>query len=180
MASILLTISVIVCAGIFASSSDKKPSEANTPMVSEPVITYSDSVETIPVDFQEKNQDDSTLEKGSTKTIQEGTVGEKQIIYKIKYVDGKEVSREKVSEIIAKEPVDKIVAVGTKVQSSSNTNNSQSTTGGGYINVDGNYVPSPSTNPEGATAKCRDGTYSYSQNHRGTCSHHGGVEEWLD
>lgn len=27
----------------------------------------------------------------------------------------------------------------------------------------------------GATAKCNDGTYSYSQHHQGTCSHHGGV-----
>jgi hypothetical protein len=33
--------------------------------------------------------------------------------------------------------------------------------------------------PSGATAECRDGTYSYSQNHRGTCSHHGGVKRWL-
>lgn len=33
--------------------------------------------------------------------------------------------------------------------------------------------------PRGATARCRDGTYSYSQHHRGTCSHHGGVAEWL-
>jgi hypothetical protein len=33
--------------------------------------------------------------------------------------------------------------------------------------------------PEGATAECRDGTYSFSQNRRGTCSHHGGVKRWL-
>jgi hypothetical protein len=25
-----------------------------------------------------------------------------------------------------------------------------------------------------------DGTYSHSQNHQGTCSHHGGVAQWLD
>lgn len=31
----------------------------------------------------------------------------------------------------------------------------------------------------GATALCNDGTYSYSQNRRGTCSHHGGVARWL-
>ena len=30
--------------------------------------------------------------------------------------------------------------------------------------------------PTGATALCRDGTYSYSKHHSGTCSHHGGVE----
>jgi hypothetical protein len=33
--------------------------------------------------------------------------------------------------------------------------------------------------PPGATAQCRDGTYSYSQHHSGTCSYHGGVAVWL-
>jgi Protein of unknown function (DUF3761) len=33
--------------------------------------------------------------------------------------------------------------------------------------------------PPGATAQCRDGTYSFSQHHSGTCSHHGGVAKWL-
>jgi Protein of unknown function (DUF3761) len=36
------------------------------------------------------------------------------------------------------------------------------------------------TDPTGATAKCKDGTYSKSQHHSGTCSSHGGVAEWLD
>lgn len=30
----------------------------------------------------------------------------------------------------------------------------------------------------GPTALCRDGSYSYSANHRGTCSHHKGVRTW--
>jgi hypothetical protein len=34
--------------------------------------------------------------------------------------------------------------------------------------------------PSGATARCRDGSYSYSQHRQGTCSHHGGVEQWLN
>jgi Protein of unknown function (DUF3761) len=33
--------------------------------------------------------------------------------------------------------------------------------------------------PPGATAKCKDGTYSKSQHRAGTCSSHGGVAEWL-
>src|SRR6266571_1714323 len=33
--------------------------------------------------------------------------------------------------------------------------------------------------PTGATARCRDGTYSFSKHNRGTCSHHGGVAMWL-
>lgn len=35
------------------------------------------------------------------------------------------------------------------------------------------------TVPLGATARCEDGTYSFSQSRSGTCSHHGGVAEWL-
>jgi hypothetical protein len=52
-----------------------------------------------------------------------------------------------------------------------------------YRNVEGHQVQSPvfrKSAPAGATAKCRDGSYSFSQHHRGTCSHHGGVAEWLD
>ena len=35
------------------------------------------------------------------------------------------------------------------------------------------------TDPTGASAKCKDGTYSKSQHRSGTCSSHGGVAEWL-
>lgn len=51
-----------------------------------------------------------------------------------------------------------------------------------YTNTDGERVQSPTyykTAPAGATALCRDGTYSFSRNRRGTCSHHGGVAKWL-
>ena len=56
--------------------------------------------------------------------------------------------------------------------------------GRGYINSQGNWVPSPTRTangqpPAGASARCRDGTFSFSQSRRGTCSHHGGVAEWL-
>jgi uncharacterized protein YgiM (DUF1202 family) len=50
-----------------------------------------------------------------------------------------------------------------------------------YTNRYGNRVQSPTiynSKPAGATALCRDGTYSFSQNRRGTCSHHGGVAIW--
>lgn len=51
-----------------------------------------------------------------------------------------------------------------------------------YRNARGNCVPRPvraRQAPSGATAKCWDGTYSFSQSRRGTCSHHGGVATWL-
>ncbi|WP_405051526.1 DUF3761 domain-containing protein [Silvimonas sp.] len=55
---------------------------------------------------------------------------------------------------------------------------------GTYVNKAGNTVHKPAHTksgraPDGATAKCGDGTYSFSQNHRGTCSHHGGVADRL-
>lgn len=53
---------------------------------------------------------------------------------------------------------------------------------GTYNNVYGNEVPRPyyaPSQPAGASAQCRDGTYSFSQSRRGTCSGHGGVDEWL-
>ncbi|MFA5124745.1 MAG: DUF3761 domain-containing protein [Patescibacteria group bacterium] len=50
---------------------------------------------------------------------------------------------------------------------------------GYYKNIDGNCVHVPSSNPSGASAKCRDGSYSYSQHRQGTCSGHGGVAQWL-
>ncbi len=36
------------------------------------------------------------------------------------------------------------------------------------------------TDPTGAIAQCKDGTYSHSKKHSGACSHHGGVAKWLD
>jgi hypothetical protein len=51
---------------------------------------------------------------------------------------------------------------------------------GSYVNSYGNTVCRPSSNKTGgATAVCNDGTYSYSQSRRGTCSGHGGVAQWL-
>jgi hypothetical protein len=51
-----------------------------------------------------------------------------------------------------------------------------------YRNVDGVCVHRPVAAPgppAGATAKCKDGTYSFSQHRSGTCSGHGGVAVWL-
>jgi hypothetical protein len=53
-----------------------------------------------------------------------------------------------------------------------------------YRNSAAQTVHSPSKSkdgnvPAGASAQCRDATYSFSRSHRGTCSHHGGVANWL-
>jgi hypothetical protein len=51
-----------------------------------------------------------------------------------------------------------------------------------YTNVYGSKVSSPVHSqviPIGASAKCKDSTFSFSASRRGTCSHHGGVKTWF-
>lgn len=63
-----------------------------------------------------------------------------------------------------------------------NPNNPPKSTVRTYINTDGKEVQSPTkyiSPPPGACAICKDGTYSQSKHRKGTCSHHGGVREWL-
>jgi hypothetical protein len=62
------------------------------------------------------------------------------------------------------------------------TDGAKCTNSGTYLNSKGQTVQRPETcsgTPKGATAQCRDRTYSFSQSRRGTCSHHGGVGKWL-
>lgn len=50
-----------------------------------------------------------------------------------------------------------------------------------YTNSGGHEVHRPEYRrhaPAGATARCRDGSWSFSEHRSGTCSHHGGVAEW--
>jgi uncharacterized protein YraI len=68
--------------------------------------------------------------------------------------------------------------INNKVNESKNTTSSVKY----YTNSFSQRVQSPTyynSAPIGATALCRDGTYSFSKNRRGTCSHHGGVARWL-
>lgn len=66
--------------------------------------------------FETVTKKDSSLKKGTQKTITEGKQGKKVKEYKITYENGKEVDRKLIKETIAEEPVNKVVAIGTKVE----------------------------------------------------------------
>ncbi len=56
---------------------------------------------------------------------------------------------------------------------------------GEYTNSDGQRIHRPAHSksgkvPSGASAQCRDGTFSFSTHRRGTCSGHHGVAQWLN
>jgi hypothetical protein len=70
----------------------------------------------------------------------------------------------------------------TTARSTSLTQSPNCADNGTYVNSRGQTVKRPAScasAPQGATAQCRDGTYSFSRSRRGTCSHHGGVAKWL-
>lgn len=69
--------------------------------------------ETKPIDFATVLRKDDNSQKGMEKVIQKGEKGEKEVLVRVLYQNGKEITRTVVSETVKKVPVDKIVALGT-------------------------------------------------------------------
>ena len=100
-------------------SSEKVPlvgGEENKPIPPVAKEVEKEFTETQPIPFKTVKQDDATLDKGVEKEKTAGEAGEKTITYKAKFKDGKEVenTRTKVKEEVTKQPVNKVVLVGTK------------------------------------------------------------------
>jgi hypothetical protein len=101
------------------------------------------------------------------------------IIQTIPQSEEREISIQKIQDNIEKTTVkEPEIKQEQTVKNTNNLSNNNS-----YINVDGNRVQAPAYSldnsiPFGASAKCKDGTYSFSENRRGTCSRHGGVSIW--
>ena len=66
------------------------------------------------IDPPEQKVDDPDLAKGKTSVEDPGTPGEKMVTYKVTQKNGKEVSRESISEKVITQPKPKIIHVGTK------------------------------------------------------------------
>ena len=74
--------------------------------------------------------------------------------------------------------------IATPAPKKAEPNEADLQTHGHYVNKAGQDVHSPAKSvdgqvPAGASAKCRDGSYSFSKSRRGTCSGHGGGANWL-
>lgn len=77
-------------------------------------VTYEEETKTESVDYAVKEVDSSSLYVGETKVQTKGVEGERTIVYRNKLVNGNVVDTEEISNEITKEPVDKVVLVGTK------------------------------------------------------------------
>lgn len=66
------------------------------------------------IKYATTKQKEANMKKGTTEVIQKGSNGTKEITYEVVYnVDGKELSRKKVGEKVAKKAVNEIIKVGT-------------------------------------------------------------------
>ncbi len=82
------------------------------PFLSVEAVRHVEYTESIP--FETKNVNDDTLYKGTTKVVTKGQAGERKIVADVTYVDNKEEGREILSSVVTKQPVTKVIHVGTK------------------------------------------------------------------
>lgn len=66
------------------------------------------------IDFETITQEDNNLDINTEEVRQAGVAGEKEITYKIIKKDGKEVARNIIKSKVVKEPVNEIIAEGTR------------------------------------------------------------------
>lgn len=77
-------------------------------------VTSDTETVTEKIKFETKKEETDSLYVGQSEVVTEGKNGEKEYVYKVTYTDGKETARELISETVTKEPVDKVIKVGTK------------------------------------------------------------------
>lgn len=77
-------------------------------------VTFEDVVEEETQGFETIREEDPNLEKGTEKVVTEGAEGVTRTTYRVTLIDGKEDSREKTITAKVSDPVDRVIAVGTK------------------------------------------------------------------
>ena len=120
------------------------------------------------IKFETKEEKDDTKYVDEVVTKTEGQDGEKEVTYSVVHEDGKEVSKEVVSEKVITEPTAKVVVVGTKQregaqQAVASTSTETATTGAGTISTPATSYSSTSYTAQSSYTP----QYSYSQSSGG-------------
>lgn len=93
-------------------------------------ITEKIIVEQVAIPFETVTKDSSNgSEETKNKVLQQGEDGIKEVTYKVKYQNDAEIDRKVLSEVVVKEPVNKIVQVQKKASSRASTASREATTG---------------------------------------------------
>jgi len=147
--------------------------------VRKPEVVVQTETKEVEIPYESQTVDDVTLAKDTYVTRVAGVNGKRLDTYSVTYTDGAETARTLISSEVISEPVTEVIAHGIYVYVAPPATTQNNCPNGTYTNAYGNQVCRPSSQANGATAVCHDGTYSYSQSRSGTCSHHGGVAQWL-
>jgi hypothetical protein len=167
-----------------SATSSPTPTRTPTPTPTPtPVVTTKVVSESVAIPFATTSVESATVASGTSSVTTPGVNGVETKTYTVTLTDGVETGRTLSSQTVTTPPVTQVTTVGTYVAPPAPVAPAAPTcSNGSYVNTAGNTVCRPevsSSAPSGATAKCGDGTYSFSQSRRGTCSSHGGVATWL-
>ena len=75
-------------------------------------VAYKQVSEKVEIDFEKLTETSNEVEPGETVIGTEGKKGEKLVVKKVKYIDGKAVDETVVSEKVTKQPVNEVTLVG--------------------------------------------------------------------
>lgn len=112
-----LTKAGLTCGSEDILSHEQNGAVTNGMLITLDRVTSDRIIETAEIDYKTEKIETNDLYVGETKVQQKGEKGEKRLTYSVTYLNGEESSRELVSTEVTKEPVNKIVLVGTKVKS---------------------------------------------------------------
>ena len=116
------------------------------------------------INFTTETIRDYNIETGKEEVRQLGELGKVQKIYNIKSIEGQEVSRQLISETVLREPVKRIVAVGTAIQNATPLTAAMGRNRYTAKNLQGNYVERQETyydlNMSGVMAFCGKSGYT--------------------
>ena len=109
------------------------------------------------IEYTSSTVNDPNLDEGVTEVRTKGTNGTKTVTYKVTYENGNEISREKVSEEITKQPVNEVRPVGTK-HTYTGSCSVKGTYRNRYASCTGDYSPQAKANAEAKAQECNVNT----------------------
>lgn len=116
------------------------------------------------IEFATETIKDYNIPTGSEEVRQLGELGKVKKVYKVKTIDGDEVSRELIEETVLRAPVNRVVAVGTAIQNATPLTASMGRNRYTAKDLNGNYVERQETyydlNMSGVMAFCGKSGYS--------------------
>ncbi len=78
------------------------------------LVNVKEEIVTEDIPYSTETHYSAAMNKGTSKVTRSGSAGKKEVTYRVTIVNGREESREKVSEKVIKQPVSEIVTQGTK------------------------------------------------------------------